>query len=109
MCFALWVELGKLANAMRGAAALMEKLQARAEASVELQKLGDVWQESSKLHPEQLQGVKDLFDRGGQFDLKKQLSNIADAHQQQGEAPVWSELLKTCGDAAATAKKVLCL
>ena len=109
MRFALWVELGKLANAMRGAAALTEKLQARAEAFAELQQLADVWRVSGKLHPEQLQGVKDLFDRGGQFDLKKQLSNIADAHQRQGEAPVWSELLKGCGDAAAIAKKVLCL
>ena len=107
MRYALWVELGKLANTTRSTHKLITKLDARIAAWTQVEQLVELYNQDQVVPSETSQCVYDLLEDGGLRNLKKSLSDLLHAGVGQDEAPRWEEFLIQCSNAADNAQQVV--
>jgi len=107
MRYALWVELGKIANTTRSTHKLITKLDARIAAWTQVEQLVELYNQDQVVPSETSQCVYDLLEDGGLRNLKKSLSDLLHAGVGQDEAPRWEEFLIQCSNAADNAQQVV--
>ena len=101
--YALWVELGKLANATHSTHKLINKLEARTQAWNEVAKLVEVYNQTQEVPSDTSQSIYDLLEEGGLRDLKKSLSELLAGVGQHDWEVGWTEFqtfLRRAADSA---------
>lgn len=103
----LWVELGKLANAIRASGDLLQKLEARQQAHDAIQGLVNRFETTGKFDDECLQEAKDSFDTAGLPDQKAHLESLVHRSAGDDEDLLWAQFLDDCANLSQTGAQLL--